>query len=113
MNIQTDSQGRPVLKYVSAKLQSIEHRMQRLEDNLRLRRGSTGALDYDRRELEALQAAKVALTYHRATIEGLDEPLGLLKAIVEAYNGPAGEERRLKLLIQQAEELLREYGQAG
>lgn len=113
MNIQADPQGRPVIRYVSAKLQSIEHRMQHLETNIRLRRGSPGALEYDKRELEALEAAKVALTYHRATIEGLDEPLGLLGQLVEAYNGPVGEERRLKLLMQRAAELLKEYGQAG
>lgn len=111
-----DPQGVPVLEKVGAKLTTLErmreHRQEQLDD-LAQGRGkiSEGVAGHYRKEVDAISAAEVALRYHRGTIENLDTPFSVLREIVDAYEGPAVQELKLRDAVRKAKSVLAEYGQ--
>lgn len=110
-----DTQGVPVLERVGSMLDTldrmVEFRRERL-DGYAAGQGtiSDGVAGHFKKEVTALEGAKVALRFHRATVEGLEEPFTLLRAIVDAYEGPATQELKLRDAVRRAKSLLAEYG---
>lgn len=108
-----DNDDAPKLKAVGDRLSTLdrmrEFRKGQLDDP-KLRHGTAV---YYRKEIAAIDAAMAALRYHRAVVQGLDEPFGLLRELVNAYDGPADAEGRVRAAIRRARALLEEFDQAG
>lgn len=98
-----------MLRNVSSKIGSLERRQDYLRKQVSERRGSPGALQFAHAELEAINAAVLALKFHRNTIEAVDEPIGVLKDVVEAYKAPP-DSGELRLAIKRAELVLEDFG---
>jgi hypothetical protein len=99
----------PQFKTVSMKIASLERRRAYLERQIENGQGSTGSLDYMRAEAAALAAAQVALTFHKNVIERLDEPLGVLRDLIAAYDGPADQEARLRAAVNRGRAVVDEF----
>lgn len=101
----------PEFRRLGAKISTIDRMIEFREEELKGGNTSRGTATYYRKEIEALRMGKAALVYHQAVINGLDEPLGVLRAVVEAYEGPADEEGRLRNAVRRAKAVLEEYEQ--
>lgn len=110
-DFQTDQDGVPIIRRTSEHIAVLERRRGWLER--RIESGEGSRKDMDRSEAAALLAAQVALTYHRNRIQRMDEPYGLLREVVEAYEGPVDEEGRLRGVVARAKLLLEEFPEIG
>lgn len=78
-----DAGGVPQIFRVSARIGTLERRCDYLE--AQIEDGDGGASrDFDKAELKALKVAIVALRYHRASVEGLAQPMLALQELVDA-----------------------------
>jgi hypothetical protein len=91
-------------------LVTLERRRNYLEAQIAERAGSPKAIEYSTLELEALEAAEVALKLQRATLDALPEPLGLLREMVE-HCATAGDSipPKLRALSKRAGRVLEEF----
>lgn len=105
MNIERDTKGAPILIRVGARLNNLERMLEHRQKALVAGTVSTGTAKWYEEEVEALEMALAALTYHRATIEGLPEFVSALRTIVGAQNDTGA----LKAAAKRAELVLREY----
>lgn len=106
----TDSEGRPLVVGSTHKhLAALERRLDYLETNLAGGKGSEGSRQFQEAEVRALRAAIIALTYHRSVIQRFDEPVGLLREMVDAYEGPPQAEGRLRAAVGRAKAVLEEF----
>jgi len=112
--IEHDQNGAPILVDVAKHLVALE-RMQRFRhEKLNEQAESPGVLGHYAKELSAIKASIAALRYHRATIQGLPEPLGLLRELVAVYDQPAteGHVERFNRLFEEARGVLLTYPSA-
>jgi hypothetical protein len=104
-----DRNNVPILRGVRAKIADLDRRRVYLEEKLASRTGSRSSLEFAKREVEAIVAAQIALTFHMNTVQRLDEPVGLLREFVAAYEGPIAEEGRLRAVVARGKTLLEEF----
>ncbi len=109
-----DEAGLPVIKKVSARIAALERRAEFLEDQIE--DGATGPiLNFAKGELKALNAGITALRYHRAEVEGLDQPILALEELMQAAEATLGgipgsvERDRTLAAIRRSVELLAEW----
>ena len=95
----------PRIHGLSGKLLTLERRREFLTRQLTEGVGSRGALEFARSEQEALEAVVDALRYHRAIVNGLDNPLTVLRELVEALQ----DGRSATGAIHRAKQVLEEY----
>lgn len=80
----SDQSGPPRIKKVSAKIGALERRCEFLEGQIERGEVTGSQLDFIRAERKALDAAIQALKFHRAEVEGLDQPILALQELVDA-----------------------------
>jgi hypothetical protein len=109
--IVNDERGRPVIEATAKHLVVLERRREYLLEQLQARQGAGAgkSREFAKQEVSALTAAIAALRYHRLVIEGLDEPVSVLREMVEAYDGPAGNEVRLRVAVRRAKSVLDDF----
>ncbi len=108
----TDANGVPVLEKVSTKITTLERMLEYRQEKLRDGAGiSQGVAGHYEREQEALQTAIVALRFHKAQVEGLDEPMKVLREMVEAATDPQVGVLRMRNAVRRAKAVLDEYGE--
>lgn len=110
---ETDAAGAPIIEGLSAKIGVLERRKEFLDEQIEDRAVSRGAEGFAKSERKALKAGILALKYHRADIEGLDQPILVLQELVDAYKkgGPDGEGfRDFRVALERARKLLAEWG---
>lgn len=98
----------PRINGLAGKVMALERRRDFLRDQVERGAGSPGALQFSRKEIEALDAAVDALKYHRAVVNGLDDPLSLLRELLEACN--SGDDKASLNAMNRARIVLDEYG---
>lgn len=110
MEDKIDEQGRPIVYRMNAAIGVLERRQGYLRKKLDGRMSDT-ARSFTAEENGALRSALTCMRYHQRAVEGLDAPLDLLRAVVDAYEGPVDKEGRMRAVVKQAQELIEEYDQ--
>lgn len=108
---EVDSAGAPRIERVAGKLAQLERMADYREARLSAGEVRGGGEHFARAEASALRAGIAALRYHRAQVEGLDDPVLALQALVDALGG-ADEEAdsaELQEALRRAEAVLREW----
>lgn len=112
MEIERDARGAPVLLRIGTLLTTLERMVDHRREELKSvsgenRRGriSPAVATYYLAECKALEAGMAALTYHRATVEGLPEFVSVLRAVADAAEDPEA----LKSAARRAAIVLTEY----
>ena len=112
MKHETDREGRPILRDVRQHIGTLDRRkdylLEQIGGNGR-RPMSETAKRFAREEVAALRTAVVGLEYHQGVIGRMDEPIGLLREVVEAYEGPVDQEGRMRAVVKRAKLLLEEF----
>ncbi|HSR53922.1 MAG TPA: hypothetical protein VLV83_24100 [Acidobacteriota bacterium] len=99
--------GVPVLNRVGRHLSTLERKIEFLQEQLRVRSKDEGSYAFVQRELEATRAAIVALTYHRAVVSRLDDPIAKLRDLVTACS--KSDDGKLRALAKDAQRVLEEF----
>jgi hypothetical protein len=107
MNIQRDTKGAPILVRVGARVNNLERMLEHRQKQLRAGTCSPGTAKWFEEEIEALEVALAALTYHQAVMQGLPEFVSALRTIVECQNDTG----KLKAAAKRAELVLQAYDQ--
>jgi len=99
---------------VSSKIATLERRQDFLRRQLDNWRGSDGGRQYALAEISALDAAVLALRYHRADVEGLDTVVLSLEGLVDSLNGvavsmPEPQRTNVERELQRAHLVLKEW----
>lgn len=105
MSIQKDERGAPILIRVGARLNNLERMLEHRQKQLAAGTTSAGTAKWYAEEIEALEASIAALTYHRASIEGLPQFVSVLRAVANAQN----DTQALKAAAKQAAQVLQDY----
>lgn len=109
----TENQNGSDLQSVGPALSALERRAKYLQNQLLDWRGSDSGRQFARDELEGIEKGIAALKLHRAELEGMSEPIGALRTLIEAVDslgnmGVAGIE--LRAAVKRARLALEEFG---
>ena len=109
--IERDASGAPIIMGVARHLVTLERMLRFRAAALVEQAESPQVLSYYAKEKAALGASIAVLRYHRATVEQLPEPLGLLRDITAAWD--EGRMVDVGKLLDQARQLRTVYPQPG
>lgn len=90
--IRTDQDGAPIIVKVASHLVTIDRMVRFRAAALADQAETPSVLFYYAREKSALQASAACLRYHRAVMQRLPEPLGLLRQLVESWDNEGNED---------------------
>ena len=78
----TDDQGAPLIVRTQRKIDTLERRLEYLEEQIETTYGSPAS--FMRAEISALRSAILVLRHHRALVEGLEMPIDALADVMTA-----------------------------
>ncbi len=78
----TDDQGAPLIVRTQRKIDTLERRLDYLEEQLETTYGPQGS--FMRAEISALRSAILVLRHHRALVENLETPIDALADVMSA-----------------------------
>lgn len=94
---------------IPKRLTELERRRDYLLGQIDDTRISASKRGYIECEYKAICAGIVALKFHQHVVSRLDEPLSILTEIVEAYDGPANQEARVRAAVRRARPVIEEF----
>ncbi len=109
--IEHDANGAPIIVRVANHLVTLERMLRYRAQALVDQAETPQVLFHYAKEKSAIQASLATLRYHRATIQRLPEPLGMLRQLVAAND--SGDQAEVGRLLEAARGLLLTYPAEG